>query len=427
MASQSYQDTLASYTAQLRGLFEQPPGAEVDQLATRGGAAIEPGLLASRAERLADTSRSLGEMTSGYLEGEAQAVREAAELKLLAQANAEVEVAVALLQAAEDEARGAPAGPTRSGKTAAAARAVNELADVLEAPLEGGLASFVEPSVVRGTRATKIEDLKKALSDQVARSLKDILRQASGTSSLALDSLLKLDGALLGRAIAPVNQELADVLNRAAAGLGDKLEKLLQTAARLLLQAYDWVLTLIGKDAEAAARKRVKGWIDDLRTQKKPGDETPGLAEKLVASIYVPDDIKKDVGGWLKASQAGQDKLQKTTQAIGVLSANFEIKAKQTQKFIGAVGAVSPVAAGAVASLTVLNPPLVASLAAALPAIEAVRAAVLLGLMGYIVFTGYDHVDSGKAVFFERFSVNIPDRVEGVRETVQKALAPRTA
>jgi hypothetical protein len=50
------------------------------------------------------------------------------------------------------------------------------------------------------------------------------------------------------------------------------------------------------------------------------------------------------------------------------------------------------------------------------PPAQILVAGVTIGLLGYTVYTGYDHVDSGRLPF-------VPDRVEGVRETVQTALA----
>ena len=52
-----------------------------------------------------------------------------------------------------------------------------------------------------------------------------------------------------------------------------------------------------------------------------------------------------------------------------------------------------------------------------------VVAAAMLGLVGYAVFAGYTHVDSGRIVFAKRFGFDIPERIAGVRKTVQEALA----
>jgi hypothetical protein len=57
-----------------------------------------------------------------------------------------------------------------------------------------------------------------------------------------------------------------------------------------------------------------------------------------------------------------------------------------------------------------------------LPQAQAVIAGLVAALLAYILFTGYDHVDSGRITFFNKFGVNIPDRVSGVHKTLETAL-----
>lgn len=60
-----------------------------------------------------------------------------------------------------------------------------------------------------------------------------------------------------------------------------------------------------------------------------------------------------------------------------------------------------------------------------LPYMQMFIAAVVLGLLGYTLFSGYEYVDSGSVNYFNRFQVHIPDRVEGVSATVQKVLVAK--
>jgi hypothetical protein len=60
-----------------------------------------------------------------------------------------------------------------------------------------------------------------------------------------------------------------------------------------------------------------------------------------------------------------------------------------------------------------------------LPYLQVLVAAVVLGLLGYTLFSGYDYVVNGSVNFFNRFQVHIPDRVDGVSATVQKALVAK--
>ena len=282
---------------------------------------------------------------------------------------------------------------------------------------------FVAESVRRGTRSKDPVKARKELADSASFTLETIADLTSQTSSQALDALFKLDGELLKKAIAPINKEIAEMVEKAAEKINQKIKDLLRVAVRLLLQVYDKVLALIGKDAEESARKKVKDWVDELRSDhKKKGDE-PKLAEKLVKQVYAVEVINTEVAGWVKDGKAELDALYKATDDVEALKAGFEMKVERVKSFLKLLAGVPKATAAIAAAAAKIQPQWTPAIAAALPAVEALRGAVTLGLLGYTLFTGYDHVDSGKAMFFNRFSVEIPDRVEGVRETIMKAMA----
>ncbi len=54
---------------------------------------------------------------------------------------------------------------------------------------------------------------------------------------------------------------------------------------------------------------------------------------------------------------------------------------------------------------------------------QVVVAAVLTGLVGYALYSGYCHVDTGRISFGERFGFDIPERTIGVRATVMRTLS----
>jgi hypothetical protein len=277
--------------------------------------------------------------------------------------------------------------------------------------------------VRRSTRSKDPVKARKELADSAKFTLETIADLTSNTSSQALDALFKLDAALLKKAVAPVSKEISEIVENAAAKINQKIKDILRAAVRLLLQVYDKVLALIGVDAEEMARKKVKDWVEELRSDhKKKGDE-PKLADKLVKEVYAVDVINNEVAGWVKDGKAELEALYKATDAVEALSAGFEMKVERVKSFLKLLAGI-PKATGAIAAAAAqIQPAWAPAIAAALPAIEALRGAVTLGLLGYTLFTGYDHVDSGKAMFFNRFTVVIPDRVEGVRETVMKAMA----
>lgn len=408
-----YEENLNLYTEQLRGLFAAGPAAEAVP-ARRGGVALNVDTLAERAERLAETSGELAAQHVTYLESGQANERQGAEFKLLVQASADLQVAAALFEFAGQEER-QQKGVRRSASVAPLAKSLEELATALETPLQDGIQPLIAVKARRGRLPATREAAGTALVEQVERSLRNITRQASRTCSSALDTLFSLDAEMLEKGVALVSKEIAEQLNRLLSGLATAVRKLVATAVRLLLQAYDLVLALLGKDTEAAARQKVMEWVEQLRNEhKQPGDE-PGLAEGLVAGIFAASKIGEEVKEWVNKTKIQLEVLNQVSQDVGVLSEGFELKTKRVQETLKAVSTARGFArAGAVK---------LAPLATALPYLEMLTAAVILGLMGYTLYTGYDHVDSGSATFFKRFSVKIPDRVEGVRETVQKALA----
>jgi DNA-binding transcriptional regulator YdaS (Cro superfamily) len=407
MPDSTYQAALDEFTQQLRGFFVAPEGAKSVESATRGGGAeLSSEVLASRAEILVDASARLGNLTVGYLDAEESQLREAAEMKLLAQANAQAEVALNLLQTAMDESQGRSTGVTRSSRTASSQQAIGQLLGVLETPLEQGLQPFVEKRALRGAAETDPAAARQALQDSVRRSLKNISRKASQVSSLGLDTLFNLDDTLLKKGVALVSKDLADLIDKVVEGFNALLKRLTTAAMRLLLQAYDWVLALIGKDSEQAARQRVQEWIDQLRQSHQQAGDEDTLASQLVEQIYVTKAINDRVAQWLLASQMDAPTINQTADGVDGLSARYEAKINQVASFLK------------VASVARSLPLPVDKL----PYIQLAVAAVVLGLLGYTLFSGYDYVDSGSVNFFNRFQVHIPDRVEGVSLTVQKAL-----
>ena len=410
MPDNTYQETITAYTAQLRGLFAVPPGVAPDEVVVRGGAAVPSEVLAERAEQLTAISRQLGDMSATYLEADDVALREAAEMKLLAQASAEMEVALSLLQTASDEAQGRTRQVTRS---AGSQRELVALARVLEAPLEEGMKPFVDLPVLRGAEkieGIELDEARQALKDQIRRSLKAISRKAGKTSSLGLDTLLSLDSSLLKQGVSLASKEVGDLIEKLVKGFNELVKRLAISAMRLLLQAYDWVLALLGKDAEATARKKVHEWIEELRQSHTQAGDEEGLADRLVDMLFTVEKIQEGLGRQIDEKGNNVQTLTATAETIKSLGSRYEAKAGQMESFFKAAKAANSV---------------LLALSAKFPAAAAgipVVAVVVLSLTGYTLFSGYDHVDTSSASFFDRFQIKIPDRVEGVSGSVAKAL-----
>ncbi len=399
-----YQQAVSEYTAQLRGLFV-PPRTAGRTRSTRGAETLSPEVLARRAQKLADTSRRVGELTAGYLESDDAQQREAAELKLLAQANAEIQVARALLETTVEEGRArSRSRTTRASRAAGIQRSLDQLADVLEKPPESGVQPFLRTRTRRAaTRPTDPEAAKVRLQENVESALKSITREAGDVGGRAARDLLLMDAAALLQGISLISKDAAQLLDKAVAGLSAVLRRLGESGLRLLLQAYEWVLRLIGRDAEQQARKQVASWLDELKQDKKEFGEGEGLFDKLVKRMYSPDAIASEVTKWIAQSNAELDKVNDAADKVESLGNKYHAKMEQAEKILN----VMALAKGPLASM---------------PQARVIAAAITLTVLGYVVYAGYDHVDSGRVSFNERFRINIPDRVEGVRETVQKSL-----
>jgi hypothetical protein len=399
-----YQATLITYTTQLRDLFTVQEGASKAAGVTRGKHELPVETLAERAEKLADTSRELGSLTANFLESKRVSVREGAEMKMLSQAIAEIEIARTLFEAAEEEANEKKSGKvTRLSRAANGRRSFEDLIEVLETPLEAG----IQPSLFSATRgeANRPSDPERAkteFQEQVKSSLKSITKQTGKVGGHAMSSLLLMDAGLLVQGVSFVSKELGDWIDKVIAGATAVVKKLAVSALRLLMQAYDWILELLGKDVEESCRKQVKEWVDELKKDGAGDDE--GLFDKLVNRIFTPDSINEEVSGWLATTRADIAALNQTSDAVRELANKYRVKTDKIDKLLKGIAFAR-------------KAPFINT-----PQGQLLIAAITLSVLGYTIYLGYDHVDSGRVNFYNRFGVNIPDRVEGIRETAQKAL-----
>jgi hypothetical protein len=283
----SYQETATTYTAQLRALFQSSPKPSPTRSITRSGQKPSFDTLAERVEQLHVTSLDLGNMTVEYLESHNQRIRETAEIKLLTQASAEFEVVQALLETAS------PDVPSTMG-TRSAIRTVNirasieELVRVLEAPIDQPMQPPTTRLVTRSAASARImnqsldpEQAKTQLQDQVKNSVQSICTQAGKVGGRAAQTLVLIDPRALQQGAALISRDLSEGVEQLLSSVTAGIKRLVGGALRLLLQAYDWVLALLGKDVEQQARKQVADWLTDLKTNP-PNEEGEGLVARLV-------------------------------------------------------------------------------------------------------------------------------------------------
>lgn len=390
------------YTSQIRSLFILPETASKTE-ATRGGEDIPFELLAERTEKLIDISEQLGSTTADYLVDSDRGKRESAEMKLLAQATAELNIARELLELADEaDKEKSAAVTTRSARAAGIQQSLNELANVLETPIEDGMKPFLKGAIRREGKAP--EDLKEAkskLQKDAKSSLNQITKKASKVGGRAVRDLLLLDGAVLAEGAKLVGKDLTGKLDKLYSGLGAIARRLASSAIRLIYQAYEWIRSLLGKEIDKKAHDQVIKWLGDLKKEPKEDEDPFG---DLVNKIYSQEKINDEVSEWLKTSGESIEKMNHADEAVLVLPEKFQAKMDQAENLLKLI---------ALAKLVpMIN----------IPQGQLVIAAVTLGLLGYVLYSGYDHVDSGNVTFLSLYGFKIPDRVEGVRETVLKSL-----
>jgi len=374
MTTHDYQAAVAAYAAELNDLFVPEP-AETRSAEPRAASAAT---LAGRADSLADRSAELLSQTRPFLSDDDPAVRLGAEQSLLAQAVASLRVAEGLMAAetAEEEAA------TRSAAVQPEPAGFGELLALLETPLDSlGDDVTAQPALTRG-RAPQ------ASRDELIQAAGDVIDQVlNGVGEFgkdALAGLLGLDTALLKQAARLISGELADLV----AKLGQQASLLVAKAVRFLLQAYDSLLAALGQDAASALRQQVAGWLDHIQQ----GDS----AAQLVGAALQADVVRAQVAELIAASQASAETLGQTEASVSALPGSFTGRTQLAGQILAGMAVLKRIPA------------------TRLPMVEVATAAVYLGLLGFVVYTGSDYVDAPR---LERLG-----RVPGVLHVVEMGL-----
>jgi len=271
-------------------------------------------------------------------------------------------------------------------------QSLERLAHVLEQPLAARPATRALPRDMPGARATEPADPRVALLNQAESTLKSIARSTAKVGLHAVQDLLSLDPEILAQGVKLISQDAGELIAKLGEDINQFIRRIVLSSIQLILQAYDWVLALIGKDTESRLRQQVQIWIDELRQAKHDtsGDEE-GLFAKLVNRVFDIQGITREVSGYIKTSTAAHDQFRALGTQLEDLNTSFETLANQAENFLKLLGTVGKVA--------VLR---------RIPQIAVVIVAIEVSLLGFILYSGYDHVDSDRLKFL--------DRVQGVRD-----------
>lgn len=375
MSTNDYQAAVTAYADELNNLFAPEPA----ESRSAEPHAASPGTLAERADRLAERSVELLDQTTLFLNDDDPAVRLGAEQSLLAQAVASLRVAEGLMAA---EAVAEDAG-TRSARPQVEPAGFDDLLALIEAPLAGvGSDVAAEPALTRGRApAASRDELIAAANDAIDQVL-------SGVSSFSQDTLaglLGLDTALLKQAAQLISGELAGLIAR----LGEQASLLVSKAVKFLLQAYDSLLAALGQDAASALRQQAAAWIEQLQQ----GD---GVAQLIGAALQA-DAVRSRVADLAAASQAPAEAFGAAQAGVEALPGSFQARTRLGSQLLAGIAVLKRIPA------------------ARLPMVELATAAVYIGLLGFVVYTGSDYVDAPR---LERIG-----RVPGVLHVVEAGLA----
>ena len=197
--SDAYDQDSASYAAQVREVFK--PGELSDEE------------LAAGAGALADTLGKAGDTTAGLLDAGAAAEQEAAEIRLLAQAAAQVRLAQSLLETvAEEQAGGRGVTATRAGRVSDLHLAAGQIADMLQRPLGTELQTVGRRAAA--ARPSDPEEAKRDLRKEVESTLRFITKEATRVGAQAVQTLLATDPEILKKGVAAISEDAAQLVDR---------------------------------------------------------------------------------------------------------------------------------------------------------------------------------------------------------------------
>ncbi len=389
-AFKSYEEAAQAYRTRLRALRQAPRGPA--GATTRGAGEIPVEDLVGKAEEIADVSSALAPLSKPYLEAADPLLREGISAQLLAQVGAELQIAAELLELAEEaEAEPAVRPVTRALRGDALQRALETAEEAMAVPLARGI---VPTSAVRRSPSAPPASLDKA---------REQLEQAAHLTTVAISQrVTELGGDMAftlvfqteWKAVAEsaglMSSEVAGLLDKVRSGVGAFIGRVVTTVSKTLVNVYDKLLALLGKDLAGKAREKIVEWLDSAK--EKGSIE---LFEKLIGRLYRVDEFKKELGGWLDRSAAEIGTLHGTAAEVGNLADKFAT-------FVGRLKMASDLAGLA----TFIKA----------PQVLVVLTGVRVALLAVLVYAGYDYIGYRQSGF--------PRFTRGVAEVIQKNLLP---
>ncbi|MGC9350011.1 MAG: hypothetical protein ACP5JG_17865 [Anaerolineae bacterium] len=383
----AYEDAAQAYLAQFRALRDVPRAL---QSPTRGAAKLPTADLVERASEIADISTHMVPLAAEVLRSPDPILREGMSGQLLAQAAAEFQVAAELLQL--PEAPEALGPTTRSVRGAQLRTAINALEQSMATPIDQGL-PVAAPRMRAAAKDLTPDQAKEALQQAASVTVSAIARHVQDLGGdIALNLVLNTEWTAVLEGATLLRKDIGEKLDRVKEGVSAFLEKAVTTATKTLLNVYDKILVLMGKDLEAEARKKVREWLEKLKEK-----ESIEIFDAMVNRLYKVDLFEESLAGWLSATGVTVDVLNQTATDVTALSNKFALLIER---------------------MSALETVMVLAKGIKIPQVLLVISATQIALLAVVVYAGFDYI-GGEAPGF----LNV---TEGVSEIIQAQLGLRS-
>lgn len=386
---QSYEEAAQDYLARFRSMLEAPPAPAA--VATRAAGEVAADTMIENADQIADISASMVPLATSYLEAPDPALREGISGQLLAQAAAELQVATELLQIAAGETVEPSVLATRAARGASLRETIETMERAMSMPVSDGLAA---PGMVRraAVAAGTPEEAKRALQQAATLTAGAISQRVVEVGGdIAFKLVFKTEWNAVVRSAGLLNKNVVDLLENLKEGTSAIVRRAITAAARTLLNVFDKILALLGKDAEDTARKEVKDWLDEIQRSGKIE-----VFEKLVVRLYQVEALNTALPDWLDKTSAEVEKINSTTTDVMALSDKFAIFVKRIDTIGDVIG-------------------LARFVQAQFPQVLVITTAIRVALLAVLVYAGYDYIG------YKR--VGFPNFTKGVGEVIRERLA----
>jgi|GEM_PF-4350557 len=378
MATNNY---TAARTAYLEwyGHVITPQVVDPDDVVRSGSSTGELALtrLAERVDGFALASEELTEATRQYLTASNDSQRMEAVDSLLHQIEGDMAIANLLWDvvdraseenAQQDIVRSTIQQPTKS--------TMRRLMSEMPISLDG---ESQPTDVVRSATISSPKDIDSAL-ENLRFEIEDTIDLVY-ERTLNIGSRLTRDILSLGHGQWPLILQAVDLLqgNEKAGNVGWGLEDEVKAVTAevasglrsVLINVVEKILIIIEKND--IIRYTMTDWLEELQNTDSPNRKLK--LTSLLQQLYQTESFRRhDLDVWLQDAQE-IDKIQYVTDAVIALGDNYDKLANQVRRLSGLIG---------VGSLF-LNPVLLS-----------VGLALQIGLLGTLIFAGYDHLDEGQ-------------------------------